>query len=85
MSPTSNAVTWVPPSSFHTEAVRGRPVGHLYNTVTNGIRRMPGYSAQIPVNDRWAIVLYLRALQASQLGEADDLDPEVVQTLRANK
>ena len=79
------ASTWVQPSSFHTEAVRGRPVGHLYNTVANGIRRMPGYSAQIPVNDRWAIVLYLRALQASQLGEADDLDPEIVETLRANK
>ena len=79
------ASTWVQPVSFHAEAVRTQPVGRLYNTVANGIRKMPGYSAQIPVDDRWAIVLYLRALQASQLGETDDLDPDVVATLRANK
>ena len=27
---------------------------------------MPAYGAQVPVRDRWAIVGYLRALQASR-------------------
>jgi hypothetical protein len=27
---------------------------------------MPPYAAQIPVNDRWAIVAYVRALQIAQ-------------------
>jgi mono/diheme cytochrome c family protein len=52
--------------SVHDEDVRSRPDGHIFNTITNGIRTMGGYSAQIPVADRWAIVAYVRALQVSQ-------------------
>jgi mono/diheme cytochrome c family protein len=52
--------------SLHDDAVRARPDGHIFNTITNGIRNMPSYSAQIPVADRWAIVAYVRALQLSQ-------------------
>ena len=55
--------TWVPPSSVHDASVLARPVGHLFNTVSNGIRTMPSYGSQIPVDDRWAIVAYVRALQ----------------------
>lgn len=57
---------WVPPANLNSDSVRGRPVGHLFNTVSNGIRNMAGYGAQIPVPDRWAIVAYVRALQLSQ-------------------
>jgi len=52
--------------SLHDESVRARPNGHIFNTITNGIRNMPSYSAQIPVHDRWAIVAYVRALELSQ-------------------
>jgi mono/diheme cytochrome c family protein len=52
--------------SLHEDLVRGRSEGHIFNTITNGIRNMPSYSAQIPVEDRWAIVAYVRALQLSQ-------------------
>ena len=55
--------TWVPPSSMHAASVLARPVGHIFNTVSNGIRTMPSYGSQIPVADRWAIVAYVRALQ----------------------
>ena len=55
--------TWVPPSNLHDLTVRERPVGHLFNTITNGIRTMPSYAAQIPVADRWAIVAYVRDLE----------------------
>jgi mono/diheme cytochrome c family protein len=65
--------TWVPPSSFHTDLVRGRPVGHLYHTATHGIRNMAGYGAQISDEDRWAIVMYVRALQRSQAATIDDV------------
>jgi len=58
--------TWVPPSSLHAPNVLARPVGHIFNTVTNGIRTMPSYGSQIPVSDRWAIVAYVRALQRSR-------------------
>jgi hypothetical protein len=34
--------------------------------MTNGFGAMPDYAAQIPVQDRWAIIAYIRALQLSQ-------------------
>jgi mono/diheme cytochrome c family protein len=54
---------------MHAPTVLARPVGHLFNTVTNGIRTMPPYGPQIPVSDRWAIVAYVRALQLSVMRE----------------
>jgi mono/diheme cytochrome c family protein len=74
--------TWTPPSSYHTDLVRGRPVGHLFNTITYGIRNMPEYGSQIPVEDRWAIVLYVRALQRSQDANAADVPPDLRRQLR---
>ncbi len=67
--------TWVPPSNLVDAAVRARPVGHLYNTIRHGIRKMPAYGSQIGVEDRWAIVAYVRALQAAQAGAPADLEP----------
>ncbi len=74
--------TWTPPSSFHTDLVRGRPSGHIFNTITNGIRHMPPYGPQIPVPDRWAIVSYVRALQLSQNTPLDEVPPDLVGQLR---
>jgi mono/diheme cytochrome c family protein len=74
--------TWTPPSSMHDPTVTARPVGHLYNTITNGIRNMPAYGAQIRVDDRWAIVAYVRALERSQRATADDVPPEMRSLLR---
>jgi mono/diheme cytochrome c family protein len=65
--------TWVPPSSMHAPTVLARPVGHIFNTITNGIRTMPSYGSQIPVADRWAIVAYVRALQRSGHAKASVL------------
>lgn len=47
-------------------AIIGQPNGQLFNTISNGRNTMLGYASQIPVEDRWAIVLYVRALQRSQ-------------------
>ncbi|MEZ4655371.1 MAG: cytochrome c [Candidatus Eisenbacteria bacterium] len=74
--------TWVPPASVHSDLVRSRPVGHLFNTITNGIRTMPPYGPQISVGDRWAIVAYVRALQRSQHATIDDVPPDMRSSLR---
>ena len=62
------ASTWVPPSSLHQDILYSDkyPDGKLFNTISNGIRKMPGYASQIKAEDRWAIVAYVRALQMSQ-------------------
>jgi mono/diheme cytochrome c family protein len=54
------------PTSFHIDRLRSAPVGYFYDVVTNGYGRMQNYAAQISVEDRWAVVAYLRALQLSQ-------------------
>ena len=53
-------------ASFHEDRLRNAPVGHFFDAMTNGWGAMPPYAPQIPVQDRWAIVAYIRALQASQ-------------------
>ncbi len=55
--------------SFHDDRLRHIPDGQLYATIKNGLRNMPAYAHNIPVDDRWAIVQYVRALQLSQLPE----------------
>ncbi|HZZ42989.1 MAG TPA: cytochrome c [Tepidisphaeraceae bacterium] len=70
---------WVPPANLHSASVRARLNGHLFNTISVGIRNMPGYASQVPVADRWAIVSYLRALQLSQ-----DAPPEALTTEQLN-
>jgi cytochrome c5 len=74
--------TWTPPSSLHAEPALSRPVGHLYNTIVNGVRNMPAYGAQVPVEDRWAIVAYVRALQRSQHAGVTDVPAELRGQLR---
>jgi len=62
-----------PPPSYNTDALRQAPVGHFFDVVTNGFGAMPSYASQIPVNDRWAIIAYIRALQLSQHATLDDV------------
>jgi mono/diheme cytochrome c family protein len=57
---------WVPPLSLHNPTVVDQPVGKLFATITAGVRTMPAYGAQIAVEDRWAIIAYVRALQRSE-------------------
>ena len=64
---------YVPAPSYHTDVLRTQPDGYLYNSLTFGVRSMPGYGSQIPVEDRWAIVAYIRALQRSQYASAADV------------
>lgn len=51
------------PPTFHDDRIRHMPDGQLYATITHGIRNMPAYQHNIPQDDRWAIVTYVRALQ----------------------
>jgi mono/diheme cytochrome c family protein len=54
----------VPPANMLTPEIQAQPDGQLFNTVSNGVRQMPGYGHQLKdVLDRWAIVAYVRELQ----------------------
>ena len=42
------------------------PDGKIFDTITHGKGQMGSYGFNIPVNDRWAIIAYVRALQAAR-------------------
>jgi mono/diheme cytochrome c family protein len=69
--------TWTPPSDLTSDPIADREVGHIYNTITNGIRTMPAYGPQISPEDRWAITAYVRALQLSRKATIDDVPADV--------
>jgi mono/diheme cytochrome c family protein len=56
------------PANYHQDRLRQAPVGHFFDVMTNGWGAMPSYASQIPVEDRWRIIAYIRALQLSQQG-----------------
>src|SRR5207249_9824319 len=64
------------PPSFHIERLRTAPLGHFFDVITNGFGAMPDYASQIPTQDRWAIIAYVRALQLSQAAPAKELPPQ---------
>ena len=51
------------------------PNGQLFNTISNGYNTMMGYAQQIPHADRWAIVLYVRAMQRAQNASLAEVQP----------
>ena len=55
-----------PPPSLHIERLREAPLGHFFEVISRGFGAMPGYAEQVPTEDRWAMVAYIRALQLSQ-------------------
>ena len=61
------------PPSFHIDRLRQAPPGHFFDVITNGFGAMPDYRQQVPVRDRWAIVAYIRALQASTAAGLGDV------------
>ena len=63
------------PPSLHLDRLRQIPIGHFFDVITNGFGAMYSYASRIPVEDRWAIAAYIRALQLSQSVEFDQLPP----------
>jgi len=55
------------PANYNQDRLRQAPVGHFFDVMTNGWGAMPSYASQIPVEDRWKIIAYIRALQLSQM------------------
>jgi mono/diheme cytochrome c family protein len=65
------------PPTYHQERLRKAPLGYFFDVMTNGFGAMPDYSSQIPVEDRWRIVAYIRALQLSQNASQADIAGQI--------
>ena len=70
------------PPSYHEPRLLQAPVGHLYDVITNGYGAMYPYASIVDVNDRWAIVAYIRALQRSQHAALADVPADALPNLQ---
>jgi mono/diheme cytochrome c family protein len=64
--------TWQPANLMEDRVVQFAD-GEIFNVVTNGRRSMPPYKFQISVEDRWAIIAYLRVLQRAWHASPNDV------------
>ena len=60
-------------ANLHDARIVKLPDGELFHVISDGRNLMGGYRSNIAIDDRWAIVAYLRALQRSRLGFEDEL------------
>src|SRR5881394_4670 len=63
-------------ATLQDERIRKMADGEIFNTITNGKNTMMAYGPNVMVNDRWAIIAYLRALQRSQNATEADVPSE---------
>jgi len=69
-------------ANLHDKRIVEMGDGELFYVITNGRNLMGSYGANVTVEDRWAVVAYLRALQLSRLGAVDDVPAELRASLK---
>lgn len=60
-------------ANFHDARLITMADGEIFNTITHGKNLMGSYGANVEIEDRWAIIAYIRALQRSHLGNIEDV------------
>jgi hypothetical protein len=60
-------------ANLHDKRIVEMTDGEIFNTITHGKNLMGAYGPNVPVQDRWAIIAYVRALQLSRLGTIEDV------------
>ncbi len=70
------------PTSYMDQRLLESPIGYFFDVMTNGFGRMYGYASRIPVDDRWAIAVYVRTVQLSQNATPDLLPADVLEQAR---
>jgi mono/diheme cytochrome c family protein len=70
-------------ANYHSDMFRDMSDGEIFNTISNGKGQMLGYGYNVTIDDRWRIVMYIRALQRSQYATLDDATPDEQAALNA--
>ncbi len=60
-------------ANLHDPRIVKQTDGEIFNTITYGKNLMGQYGSNVSIEDRWAIISYLRALQRSRLGTIEDV------------
>jgi len=73
------------PVDLNSDRVRQANPGYIFQVISNGFGAMPDYGDQVPVDDRWAIVAYLRALELSRSASEAEVPADQRQRLGAQQ
>jgi hypothetical protein len=69
-------------ANLHDKRIVELADGELFYVITNGRNLMGAYGPNVTVEDRWAIVAYLRALQLARLASVDDVPQDLRGSLK---
>jgi mono/diheme cytochrome c family protein len=72
----NGSATWTTAKSLYDPAVVEQPVGRIFDTISNGRATMGPYGSRLAPTERWAIVLYIKALQETRAHAPAAAGPE---------
>lgn len=61
------------PANLMNELFRNQTEGEIFNTITYGKNTMSAYGDKLTPEERWAVILYVRALQRAGSASIDDI------------
>jgi hypothetical protein len=67
-----NMALRLPPSLLE---LSGKPDGHFFTAITEGYGVMPSFGGEINIQERWAVVAYIRALQRARTTQVGGQQP----------
>lgn len=73
----SDKMTLRKPQNLQEDRIRAYPAGRVFQTIRKGYGLMPSYDVQLSVQETWAVVAYVRALQLARAARVADLPPQV--------
>ena len=76
-SPVAAAMELRKPVTLLDPHIVALPAGQLYRVINEGFGLMPSYGAQLAIEDRWAVVAYVQALQLSQSARLAELPDDL--------
>jgi hypothetical protein len=68
-------------ANLHDKRIVEMGDGEIFSVISNGRNLMGSYAGNVTVEDRWAIIAYLRALQLARLGSTNDVPQDLRATL----
>ncbi len=73
---------FTPPPDLADARILAMKDGELFGIISHGVRSMPSYAKQIREEDRWAIVLYVRALQKARTATLADVPADLRSSIK---
>ena len=73
---------FVPPPDLADARIVAMKDGELFGIISHVVRSMPAYAKQVREEDRWAIVVYVRALQKARNATLEDVPVDLRSSIK---